>query len=80
MMQEKDKVKRDMPTAARIIAAGIGLLLAVFGAIAFLAFRPLRWETVGVGVVAAGLGVDLLGGAIRGKWPASALIWLDFPL
>ena len=80
MAPEKHKVKRDMPMAARIIAAGIGGILVVCGAIAFFAVRPLKRETVGIGVVTAGLGADLLTGAVRGKWPASALIWLDFPI
>jgi hypothetical protein len=76
--REKYKVKRDMPTVARIIAATMGIFLEVCGVFAVFAIRPLKWESVGMGIVAAGLGADLLSGAVRGNWPASALIWLDF--
>lgn len=79
MTPEKQKMKRDVPLAARIMAAGLSVVLAVCSVIAFFAVQPLRWESVGIGVMAAGLSADLMSGAVRGKWPASALIWLEFP-
>ena len=76
----KRKAKPDMPIAARIFTTAIGVLLAVCGVIAIFAVRPLNWESVGAGIAAGGLAADLLSGAVRGKWPESAFIWLDFPI
>ena len=69
-----------MPMTARVVATAIGLFLAVCFATAVFAVRPLSWECLGLGIVAGGFGADLLSGAVRGRWPESALIWLHFTI
>ena len=80
MPEKTHKQGQDMPRAARVIAVAVGLPLLVGSAVVFIAVRPLNWEAVMIGIAAAGLGADLLNGGLRGKWPASALFWLEFPM
>jgi hypothetical protein len=65
-----------MTVAARVIAVAVGVLLIVGSASIFLAVRPLTWLVISVGVGAGGLGADLLGGGLRGRWPLFVLLWL----
>jgi hypothetical protein len=76
MAQETRNTRPDMPAVARAIALAVGVLLIVGSASTFLAVRPLKWQAISLGIGAAGLGADLLGGGIRGRWPVSALFWL----
>jgi hypothetical protein len=70
------KTAQDMPIWARILAGLLGVGLLVIGLCEFLFLRPLGWELAGVAFAAIGLAVDLLLGAVRGRWPCSALVWL----
>jgi hypothetical protein len=65
-----------MPDAARVIAFVFGAILVVCGILALLYVRPLTLVLSGIVVSSIGCGTDLLQGAIRGVWPASALVWL----
>jgi hypothetical protein len=65
-----------MPLVARTIAAVFGFLLIVGCAIIFVFVRPVDFKLAVLGMVTGGLGVDLLMGAMRARWPAWALLWL----
>ena len=65
-----------MPLVGRMIALVLGVLMVVGCAIIFLSVRPLDFKLAVLGVVAGGLGVDILLGAMRARWPAWALLWL----
>jgi hypothetical protein len=75
----KSHLYQDMPAAGRVIAGSIGLFLIVGSSLMFLVVRPLNWGVIGLAVAGFCLAVDLLAGALRGKWPVSALVWLDSP-
>jgi hypothetical protein len=75
-MSADQKKNKDMPVPARIIAAAAGLVLLPLGLFVLLAARPLNWK-IGLGaVISAGIGVDLLHGAVRGRWPVAVFFWL----
>ena len=65
-----------MPVPAPIIAAAVGLVLLALGLFVLLAARPLNWRVGLCAAISAGIGVDLLHGAVRGRWPASVFFWL----
>ena len=70
--------KKPMPVWARIVAAGLGMVLLPLGITAFVVIRPLDLKGILIGSGAAGVGLDLLGGAYSGKWPLS-LQWMPLP-
>jgi len=77
MSPEPQNRRSDMPMAGRIVSAGVGAFLVIGGIImVFLAARPLNWKVCSAGLGGIGLGADLLHGAIRGRWPVSAFLWL----
>ena len=76
----KAKPHKDMPVPARIIAGSIGLVLIVGVLVMFFTTRPWNWGVIGLAAAGLGLGFDLLAGSLRGRWPASALVWLELPL
>lgn len=65
-----------MPTPARLIAGCFGFTLTTFSVILLLRASEMDWKIIVAAIIAAGLGCDLLTGAIRGRWPVSALLWL----
>jgi hypothetical protein len=65
-----------MPAPARVVAAVLGLILIPLGLVILFASGPLSSNAGIGGIVSAGIGVDLLHGAIRGRWPVVVLLWL----
>ena len=68
--------RKDMPGAAWVIAAIFGLFLIAGSTFLVLAVRPFNWQLGSLSFGAVGLGADLVHGAIRGRWPTTALLWL----
>ncbi len=74
--QRAQNRRQDILHRWRFIASGIGVLLLVCSATTFFALGPLNWAALLLGGGAGGLGLDLLIGGVRGKWPVSAEAWL----
>lgn len=76
-MQVKSPNPRgSMPELARFIAALLGSSFVLLAIYILLAARPLGWEFSTYALLALGLGLDFLAGAIGGRWPVSTLLWL----
>ena len=74
MPEKPTKTTYGMPGWARIIAAVFGVVLLGLGVGVACLVRPANWE-VGVMAVSPTLfALDLLGGAIRGKWPIAIFL------
>ena len=65
-----------MPTVARLITGCLGAALTILALLLLFRAPQTDWKIILAAIVALGLGCDLLTGAIRGRWPASALLWL----
>ena len=68
--------RKDMPATARVIAAILGASLIAGAFFLVLAVRPMNWKVGSLSLGAVGLGADLIHGAILGRWPTFALLWL----
>lgn len=77
MNGEPRDARKDMPAAARVIAAILGVFLIAGSILLVLAVRPMDWKVGSLSFGAVGLGADLIHGAIQGRWPTSALLWLS---
>ena len=76
MNQERTKSKQNMPVVARFIALVFSVLLVVGSALIFFFVRPLDFKLAVLGMTVGMVGIDLLQGAIRGRWPVWALLGL----
>ena len=65
-----------MPEAARLVCGLLGAGFLALGICILLAVQPPHWSLLLSSLLALGLGADLLSGALRGKWPFTALLWL----
>ena len=71
------KGKKPMPLWARIVAAGIGLLMLTAGAVALVVVRPLEVQFAVGSFASASVGLDLVIGAVSRRWPL-LLQWMPF--
>ena len=68
--------RKDMPGAARVIAAIFGLFLIAGSIFLVLAVRPFNWQLGSLSFGSVGLGADLVHSGIPDRWPTAALLWL----
>jgi len=62
----------EMPRSTRVVAAVLGVLFLVLGAVIVVESGAGDWKPMLGAALVAGLGLDLVVGAARGEWPIIA--------